>query len=267
MIWTFMKIALITHIESDLNNLNTQLNTIKMLEDKLECRLYEKEAIKCFTCWRKNAGWLKDIPIYCLCATKNTISEDTKKQLALLNVNYIEDYNEDTQKFSSGFLTIPYVGYYFENINKIDADITIKIDLDNFIFKPIQHEIVEKAYEKTVVGQYPYMHIKNRASFGFMPFDTSVIITHCKNNFYKLYYDLCFSDKVLATKEWKETYAMSKDYWLEEVVVDYIYYNKLADIEPLTYYQYGRGYPTLAWFIRNKRLNSVFLRHEHLIRK
>ena len=37
-------------------------------------RYYEDEAIDCIRSWRKNGGWLKDIPMYCICCTKNKIS-------------------------------------------------------------------------------------------------------------------------------------------------------------------------------------------------
>ena len=64
-------IALIASIESNYKNLNSKLNTVKTP------RLYETEAIRCFKTWREKGGWLKDIPIYCLCCTKNKPS--TKK--------------------------------------------------------------------------------------------------------------------------------------------------------------------------------------------
>lgn len=66
-------IALIAHIESDKVSLNKQLGTV----GENEQRLYESEAIRCFTSWRQKCGWLKDIPIYCLCATENRPSPNT----------------------------------------------------------------------------------------------------------------------------------------------------------------------------------------------
>lgn len=71
------RIALIAHIESDKASLNKQLGTV----DEHEQRLYESEAIRCFTSWRRKCGWLKDIPIYCLCATMNRPSRNTIEQL------------------------------------------------------------------------------------------------------------------------------------------------------------------------------------------
>ena len=53
-------------------------------------KFYEYEAINCVYNWRLNAGWLKDIPIYCLCCTKNTPSQktiDKLKELANVEVN------------------------------------------------------------------------------------------------------------------------------------------------------------------------------------
>lgn len=42
------RIALIAHIESDKASLNKQLGTV----EEYEQRLYESEAIRCFTSWR-----------------------------------------------------------------------------------------------------------------------------------------------------------------------------------------------------------------------
>ena len=254
------KIALITHIESNKNNLNKQLHTI--LDN--EIRMYEEEAINCYTHWRKNAGWLKDINIYSLCSTNNTISFTTKEKLKQLNVKYIEYYNDNTCKFSSGFLTIPYTGYFFENIYQIPEDILIKIDLDNYIQKPINYQIIKQSITDTIIGQYNHQ-LEDRITFANMlPFDTSLIITNKFKKFYQLYYGLCFDNQIKTTYEWQQTYNMSKDYWLEEYVIDYIYENKLFDIIPLQNYQYGKNYPTLAWFIKNNLTQNLFLKHYHL---
>lgn len=56
------RVALITVIEGNTNNINFDSNNI---------RLYEIEALKCFRSWRKNAGSLKNIDIYCICVTDN----------------------------------------------------------------------------------------------------------------------------------------------------------------------------------------------------
>lgn len=257
-------IALISSIESNYKNLNTQLNTVDG-----EPRLYESEAIRCFTSWRKNGGWLKDIPIYCLCCTENKPSSKTKQILSDMGVVYIEDYCPDINKFSSGFLTIPYTGKYFESENRIKEDILIKIDLDNVLLKPFSKKMFEKIDKTTVVGQYNSDYeITERYCFDTFPFDTSLVITHKKNKFYEKYYDLCFSEDVLESNEWKRIKNRYGDYWLEEYVVDYMYKYNLKSITPIQNYQYGYGYPSLEYFIKNKLTNTLYMSHNHIfIRK
>jgi hypothetical protein len=254
------KIALIAHIEANNTSLNKQLGTI----DKYEQRLYETEAIRCFTSWRKVCGWLKDIPIYCLCATKNTPSDKTIKALEALNVKYIEDYSDETKRFTSGFITIPYTGMYFEKI--LSEDILIKIDLDNVMLKPFPEDLVEKAYSSTIVGRYSRdFEISERYCFNNeCPFDTSLIITHKDKLFYKKYYDLCFDENVLTSPEWLSIRKTEGEYWLEEYVVDYMYKNKLADITPIQNYQCGYGYPDMASFVKNKLTGGLYMTHNHI---
>ena len=48
-------VAIISHIEADINNMNTNM---KVFESGV--RLYEKEAIRCFKSIREKGGWLKD---------------------------------------------------------------------------------------------------------------------------------------------------------------------------------------------------------------
>ena len=62
---------LFTVIEGDNNNINNNSGNVKVP------RMYEQEAIKCFTEWRNNAGWLKDIEIVCYCPTNNKPSNNT----------------------------------------------------------------------------------------------------------------------------------------------------------------------------------------------
>ena len=146
-------------------------NKAYITEDlRKDYKFYEYEAIKCVTSWRNNAGWLKDIPIYCLCCTKNKPSIKTIEELRKLNVTYIEDYNPDIETYSSGFLTIPYVGKYFEVINPIKENITIKIDLDNTLLKPFPESLIKECLDKVIVGQYNKEYdIEERFCFNTYP--------------------------------------------------------------------------------------------------
>jgi hypothetical protein len=92
-----MTYALIGAIESEFNDTNVNTGLCEACKRRLE-----SEAIECFKNWRKNAGWLKDIPIYAVCPTNNVISEKTKEEFDKLNVTYIEDYQEVTEQIIIG---------------------------------------------------------------------------------------------------------------------------------------------------------------------
>ena len=91
------KIILATVIEGDETCINKQRGYD---ETSHKTGLYEQEAIICFTYWRKNAGELKDIRIIAHCPTKNTISLHTQEKLKELNVEYIEDYQPETDNYT-----------------------------------------------------------------------------------------------------------------------------------------------------------------------
>ena len=229
-------------------------------------RFYEDEALKCFSLWRKNGGWLKDIPIYCVCPSKNTIRKDIQNKFKKLNVEYIEYFDENIFNYSSGFLTLPFVGQLFENKVKINENILIKIDLDMQLLKPLPIEWFEKVYLGfTIIGQYDKYSIKDQrqAYLDFLPFDTGLMITDKNNMFCDLWYKLCFKDYVITTNEWQTTKIQFGDYYLEEFVIDYIYASKLAKIYPVQRYQYGEGYASIDTF-SDTELKTLYFLHEHL---
>ena len=253
-------VALIVSVESNENNINLMTKTISVR------RFYEDEAIRCFRAWRKNGGWLKDIDIYCVCPSKNTIKQTTRDEFKKLDVEYIEYFDENIFDYSSGFLTLPFVGQLFENKVSINQNILIKIDLDMQLLKPLPVEwfnMIELGY--TVVGQYDVYSIRDQRNTyrNFLPFDTGLMITDKRNMFCDLWYKLCFKDYVIQTDQWKQTKIKFGDYYLEEFVIDYIYANKLAKIFPVQRYQYGEGYASLSTFSDDEFANLYFL-HEHL---
>lgn len=254
-----MNIALISHIERNGDCINKQTNTVNFT------RLFEDEAIRCFKYWRKNGGCLKDIPIYALCCTKNTISQKTKDDLKSLGVVYIEDYNKDSEMYSSGFLTIPYCGKYFETSNIVKEDFFIKIDLDMMLFQEIPKKLVYSAENTTVIGQYDIDSIKDqRTSYTeTLPFDTGFVISKKQNLFYQKWYDLCFDTDILNSEEWKRIRSILGDYYLEEYVVDYMNHNKMYDITPIQKYQFGEGYASLDTFTK-EQFKSLYFLHEHI---
>lgn len=120
-----MTVALITVIESDKVNIDSSNTNL--------VRYFEREAVQCFTYWRKNAGSLKDIPIYAVCVTKNTISEYTQQKFKELGVEYIENYIPWTDDFECGFYNKPVGCMLLEH--QLDHDFLIHIDLDMYVLR------------------------------------------------------------------------------------------------------------------------------------
>lgn len=118
-----LNVALITVIESDEINIDSKNTDFK--------RLFEKEAIRSFTYWRKNGGKFSNIDIYTVCVTKNTISNSTKEKLKELNVTYIESYHPETENFDCGFYNKPLGCKYFEET--LSHDFLIHTDLDMYL--------------------------------------------------------------------------------------------------------------------------------------
>lgn len=253
-----MKIALVAAIEGDRRNLNNDLNIVKF------DRLFESEAVICFRHWRQNGGWLKDIPIYVLCPTHNTVTDNTKEKLAELDVTYIEEYHEITKTFTSGFLNIPYVGKLFED--RLDVDYLIKIDLDMNLIQPLPESLFG---DNNVCGQYDDYCTKQQRSLepGWdNPFDTGFMITPRSKRFYNLWWSELV--KVLENPqddpEWLKVREQTGEYYLEEYIVDKLYHQDRNCIQPVQKYQIGEWYTPVSEFT-DQELTNVYFWHEHLI--
>ena len=145
-------IALITCIDTN-KKIIGEKNTF-------EYRLFEYEAINCYTHWRKNAGWLKDINIYSLNSKGHIISKQCINKLQKLNITYIEKYNDFICKNNIDFIDKLYAQSFFEHNNNIKEQYLIYVDLDvalinkfpNFIFNQVEqgkiilakHDIINK---------------------------------------------------------------------------------------------------------------------------
>lgn len=249
-------IAFITPIEQ---NKIVVVNGIKVY------RYFEDEAIRCIKSIRQSKSWLENLPIYVLNMNNAQLKENTIQQLLSYNVNYIYDPYDKAKDFLTTFLNEPYTGKYFETIKPIDEEITIKIDLDMKMIKPIPYELVVSSTEKPIVGQYDILSKKQQRTLldNTIPFDTNFIITHRRHNFYSTYFDLCFDKAVLESDAWKQIKQQHGNYFLEEFVIDYIYSNKLIDIQPIQYYQFGEGYPSIDIYPQ-ERLKDIYFLHEHI---
>jgi len=258
-----MSYALITMIESNENSLNEQRGFV--FENK---RLYEDEAVQCFEAWRQNGGWLKDIPIYVYCPTRNVVSEKTKDEFKKLNVTYIEKYHAETEHFFSGFCNVPFCGMIFEEI--LTEDILIHIDLDMKLIKPLPEDLVNSVKEKKFIicGQYDDESAKNQRKIGDdwdNPLDTGFLISHRETGFYKYFHEsLTEITKTLGDERWKEKCPDVPLYFLEEYVIDKAYNELGYPVRPIQKYQVGEGYAKLESYT-DEELQKVYFWHEHIL--
>lgn len=257
-----IKYALVTVIENDDDSINNQSG------EHGEKRLYESEAIVCFEAWRKNGGWLKDIPIYAYCPTRNVISSNTKQIFQELKIEYIEKYIEETEEYFCGWWNVPLCGKILEE--DLDVDVIIHIDLDMNIFKPLPKELIDSVIDGdfSIVGQYDdYSSSQQRISEipWANPFDTGFIVSTKKSGFYKYWYEAL---KVLTENKgdevWKKYCSHRPLSDLEEYVIDVAYNNEIIPIMPIQKYQIGEWYTPVRNHTKDE-LEKVYFWHEHLI--
>lgn len=251
-----MSYALIGAIESEFNDTNVNTGICEACKRRLE-----SEAIECFTAWRKNGGWLKDIPIYAVCPSKNRISEATKEKFKELNVTYIEQYDPIVDTFTSGFLNIPLVGKMMEE--QLTEGVLIKIDLDMNLIKPLPPELLHR---DIVVGQYDDYCVKMQrdAVDGVNPLDTGFIISPRESGLYSKFFDKCMELMGSDDPGWLRVKAQTGEYYLEEYAMDRIYASGEFNINLIQKYQIGEWY-TPVKELTDKELDNVYFWHEHLV--
>lgn len=265
-----MNIALITTIEGDLQDINTTKCGYQ--------RQYEQEAIRCFTEWRRNAGWLRDIPIYTVALTRNTISEETSRILKTLNVTYIEAYHPDTEQFQSGYWNIPLSGKYFEE--HLSEDVLIKIDLDMYLIKPMKKELFDLVDDVTIVGRYDELsakHNTNKLTFPDrygQPWDTGLIIARRAAGFYaKFYQKLTQLTSEYNNGVLESTYGLrvkqhdndiGVDYGaMEEFAVSVMHTDDGIPLRAITKYNLGEFYAPIDIYT-DEEVDNIYFFHEHI---
>lgn len=265
-----MNIALITTIEGDLRDINT------LKQGYYRC--YEQEALQCFSEWRKNGGWLSDIPIYTICLTKNTISEDTKNKFKSLGVNYIEEYHPETERYQNGYWNIPLSGKYFEE--NLKEDIFIKTDLDMYLIKPLKKQLFDLKPGYTTVGRYDEMsakHNTNKLTFPSkygQPWDTGFIITERKTNFFTKFYEKLkqltleyetgtFENKYnLHIKEHDNDVGV--DYGaIEEFAISVMNTDDKVKLKEINKYNLGEFYAPIDIY-SDEEVDNIYFFHEHI---
>lgn len=263
-------IALITTIEGDLKDINTLKQGYH--------REYEQEAIQCFTEWRKNGGWLKDIPIYCLALTKHTICEETKAKFKELDVTYIEDYHPETDDYENGYWNIPLSGKWFEK--NLSEDILIKIDLDMYLIKPLPQKLFRLEQGMTLVGRYDESSAKHNtnkltfpAQYG-QPWDTGFVITHRTTGFFAAFYrTLKQLTSYYEEGKLEELYGLhikqhdgdhGVDYGaIEEFAVSVLHTDNDFPLREINKYNLGEFYAPLTIY-SDEEVDEIYFFHEHI---
>jgi len=223
----------------------------------------EEEAIECFRSWRKNAGWLKDIDIFCICPSNKIPSMSTINDIKALNVNYIEHYFQETEDFDCGYMNIPLVGEWFEaNYCSEDKkyDYIIHIDLDMSILKPIPEEYFQHSM---VIGalddKKPFCYVNEVDNKDYnINVESCFIISDKFSGLYD-YWNLCISSVLGYVDHIHEKYnAEIEEYGLDVLCNDLTYMG--ADLITITHqYQIGERYP-----IRDDiDINNVLFYHNH----
>ena len=248
------KFCIIASIEADLQNINTINKDIFGFKEN---RYYEKEAIRCFKSWRKYGGILKDIPIYCICLTKNIISNDTKIEFEKLNVIYIEKYDIVTDSFLSGFWNIPYSGVWFEN--NLKEEYFIKLDLDMELIKSIDINFINNFISETSVGIYDIDFGSDREKrYILFPnikiqTNTCFIISSKKSKIY--------------TKWWLKLLDICKHYEYTDILEE-VAFDVLLDenIKLISNFQIGENYINLNNYhlLSPDALNNIYFSHEKI---
>lgn len=249
-------ICIIASIEADVNNINTINKDILGFEDT---RLYEQEAIRCFKSWRTFGGIYKDIKIYCICLTKNIISQQTKDIFKSLNVVYIETYDIITDTFVSGFWNIPYSGVWFEQ--NLKEKIFIKLDLDMELIRPLDEKFINNILSNDInVGIYDIDFGSDRTKrYELFPeiliqSNTCFIISTKKSKIYQIWWNKLL--EICSIYEYSDI--------LEEVAFDMIMDDNI--INKISNFQIGENYINESNIVKlsDEQLNNIFFAHEKI---
>jgi hypothetical protein len=247
-----MNVALITVIEADKQNVdsnNTQL-----------VRLFEQEAIRAFTAWRKNAGALSAIDIYAVCITKNTIADSTKQKFADLHVTYLEAYHPETETFTCGFYNKPLGCKYLEQI--LPHDYLIHIDLDMYVMRPptlewrnscMIYDDIQRSVER--------IHIDGAV---YTTYNTCLMVTNRQDNIFASWWDTLkrIDTEYAANPAYYHTQYPNLEYRkLEELAFDIL--STTVPIHNIPNSIFGETYTALADMTVDE-LAHVCFHHYHI---
>lgn len=242
--------ALVTVIESDKVNIDSNNTSFT--------RYFEREAVLAFTYWRKNGGVYKDIPIYAICITKNTISDATKAKFNELNVVYIEEYLDITDTFDCGFYNKPLGCKLLENI--VTEDWLIHIDLDMYLMREPVIEFINSCmvYDSTQ-QQFERIHRDKRV---IDTYNTCYMVTRREDFVFTTWWGVL--ESLLARyneEEFNKLYSNLEYRKLEELSFDLL--SLELPIKNIPNSLFGETYTPLS-NLRTEELAQVFFHHYHI---
>lgn len=214
-------------------------------------RDYEAESLACIESWRKNAGWLKDIPII-VHSPANTIKDETiDAYVEMEGVCYVVDKMKMVDH-GFGFYNVHYSGMYMEEHLTEQYEYTIHIDLDMETLRELPKSLFETD-AKVLLGVYNEedYEIQRRPMFSKdgVPTitNTDFIIADRSFGFYR---------KIVELIENFDITTIDREYDMEEYCADEML-STYDEIQGVKGYEQGEGYRYQETF------DDCYFWHEH----
>jgi len=158
-------------------------------------RNFFEEAKICLSHWRKNGGIYKDIKIYVLCMTSNTISRNEISYLTKkYNIIYLENYIKNWDDYPAGYFLTPYAGKYIEdNYKQLNLNLNTLIlhfDLDMVLMtSPNLENLLPNENENAAIQIYDEEEFEELTddlikTYKTVTFNTGFILSYIYSNFY-----------------------------------------------------------------------------------
>lgn len=242
------RVALITVIEGNTNNINFDANNI---------RLYEIEALKCFKSWRKNAGSLKNIDIYCICVTDNQPSVRTINEFKKIDVNYIHNYDERSKFFKNGFWNKPLGCSILEK--ELNYDFFIHIDLDMYILNELKTDI--QCNSCLLYDEYDKLQERRLINSSHIPYNTCFMTSVKSDMMFTKWFDIL---QQIYNINLKKYYIDVTEEKYEEAAFDILSYYNDCNIKPVSNIMFGETYTPLS---KMESIDKVCFHHYHIYTK
>jgi hypothetical protein len=220
------------------------------------------DAIVCFTAWRSLAGELRNIPIYAICPSSYTLTDEQQAKLSELNVTYMEvpELISTSDNFKYPIFNKPLVMAWADN--NLTEDLLIHIDLDMTLIKEPSLLLMSPGYNKIAkIASYWW---KEQPAC-----DSSFVCAFRKDKFFSKWYETFMNSLSLTPNNPVSTLSESA---LNKIVgaipeqidiINYIQYGKKYDIDTIP-----EGHIKDIYFINNhnKCINIIAQTRKYISR-